>query len=58
MKSLFSLLLALFMVGGTGIVAHPAVAQESGPDALIKMVTDDVLTIVRQDKDIQSVNTR
>jgi phospholipid transport system substrate-binding protein len=58
MKSLFSLLLALFLVGGTGIVAHPAVAQESAPDALIKMVTDDVLTIVRQDKDIQSGNTR
>jgi phospholipid transport system substrate-binding protein len=40
------------------MVAYPAVAQESAPDALIKMVTDDVLTIVRQDKDIQSGNTR
>jgi phospholipid transport system substrate-binding protein len=28
------------------------------PDAMVRQVTDDVLTIVRQDKDIQSGNTR
>ncbi|HMW16747.1 MAG TPA: ABC transporter substrate-binding protein [Accumulibacter sp.] len=33
-------------------------AQDRGPDALVKQVTEDVLTIVRQDKDIQSGNTR
>ena len=52
MKSLFSLLLGLLML------CAPAFAQEDSPDALIKKVTDDVLTIVRQDKDIQSGNTK
>lgn len=52
MKSLFSLLLGVFML------CAPALAQEDSPDALIKKVTDDVLTIVRQDKDIQSGNTK
>lgn len=52
MKSLFSLLLGLF------VLCTPALAQEESPDALIKRVTEDVLTIVRQDKDIQSGNTK
>ena len=52
MKSLFSLLLGLF------VLCSPALAQEESPDALIKRVTEDVLTIVRQDKDIQSGNTK
>ncbi|MEI7613924.1 MAG: ABC transporter substrate-binding protein [Betaproteobacteria bacterium] len=52
MKSLFSLLLGVFLL------SSPAFAQEDSPDALIKKVTDDVLTIVRQDKDIQSGNTK
>ena len=52
MKSLFSLLFGMFL-----LVAS-AFAQEDSPDALIKKVTDDVLTIVRQDKDIQSGNTK
>ena len=52
MKSLFSLLLGVFML------CAPALAQEDSPDALIKKVTEDVLTIVRQDKDIQSGNTK
>jgi len=52
MKSLFSLLLGVF------VLCAPAFAQEDSPDALIKKVTDDVLTIVRQDKDIQSGNTK
>ena len=52
MKSLFSLLLGAFML------CAPALAQEDSPDALIKKVTEDVLTIVRQDKDIQSGNTK
>ena len=51
MKPLLSLLFALFVAAG------PVVAQEVGPDALVKKVTDDVLTVVRQDKDIQSGNT-
>ncbi|MDD5250121.1 MAG: ABC transporter substrate-binding protein [Rhodocyclaceae bacterium] len=46
-----------------GIVAGLALAasvnaQEIAPDALIKSVTDDVLDIVRKDKDIQSGSTK
>ncbi|MFZ2852921.1 MAG: ABC transporter substrate-binding protein [Rhodocyclaceae bacterium] len=52
MKSLLSLLFSLVFV------AAPVLAQEFAPDALVKKVTDDVLTVVRQDKDIQSGNTR
>ncbi|MFZ4536577.1 MlaC/ttg2D family ABC transporter substrate-binding protein [Propionivibrio sp.] len=52
MKSLFSLLFGLFLL------CPSAFAQEDSPDALIKKVTEDVLTIVRQDKDIQAGNTR
>jgi phospholipid transport system substrate-binding protein len=52
MKSVFFLLVGMFLS------ASPVFAQEDSPDALIKKVTDDVLTIVRQDKDIQSGNTR
>lgn len=33
-------------------------AQELAPDALVKNVTSEVLTIIRQDKDIQSGNTK
>lgn len=52
MKWLFSLFFA-FVVSSLS-----AFAQEDSPDAMIKKVTDDVLTIVRQDKDIQSGNTK
>ncbi len=50
--SLFSLFLALFLAPAS------LVAQEAGPDALIRQVTEEVLTIVRQDKEIQNGNTR
>jgi len=52
MKSFYLLLVALFLACGS------AFAQEDSPDALIKKVTDDVLNIVRQDKDIQAGNTK
>lgn len=52
MKSFFSLVVGLFLLFSS------AWAQEVSPDALIKKVTEDVLTIVRQDKDIQSGNTK
>ena len=51
MKYFVSLLLGLL------VVLSSALAQESAPDALVRKVTDDVLTIVRQDKEIQSGNT-
>jgi phospholipid transport system substrate-binding protein len=52
MKSLFLLLCSLVAITGS------AVAQEISPDALVKQVTDEVLTVVRQDKDIQSGHTK
>jgi len=52
MKWLFS------FVFGLMLSASSAFAQEDSPDALIKKVTEEVLTIVRQDKDIQNGNTR
>lgn len=51
MKYLFALFSAL-------LFALPALAQDSSPDALIKTVTNEVLDIVRKDKDIQSGNTK
>lgn len=52
MKWLFSLFFGLMLS------ASPAFAQEDSPDVLIKKVTEEVLVIVRQDKDIQNGNTR
>ena len=52
MKSFFALFFGLLLSGS------PVFAQEESPDALIKKVTEEVLSIVRQDKDIQSGNTR
>jgi phospholipid transport system substrate-binding protein len=49
-KNLFSVLVA-----AACLLLPPAVdAQELTPDALVKNVTNEVLTILRQDKDIQS----
>lgn len=52
MKYLFSLLAGVFLLAGS------VFANEEAPDALVKRVTDEVLNIVRSDKDIQSGNTR
>ncbi|KFB78489.1 MAG: ABC transporter substrate-binding protein [Candidatus Accumulibacter sp.] len=52
MKMILSMLFALL------IVLAPVTAQELAPDAMVRQVTEDVLTVVRQDKDIQSGNTR
>ena len=52
MKHLISTLLCLF------VFCASAWAAEEAPDAMVKRVTEDVLTIVRQDKDIQSGNTQ
>lgn len=52
MKSFFLLLFALLVSAGS------AVAQEGGPDSLVKKVTEEVLTVVRDDKDIQSGHTK
>lgn len=47
-------LLSLFLL----FSVLPAVAAEKAPDALVREVSDDVLGIVRQDKAIQSGDTR
>ena len=54
MKRLVSLalpLLALFL-------ATPALAADEAPDQLVKRVTEEVLTVVRNDKDIQNGSTQ
>ena len=50
MKKLFALFFA-------GFVVSAAYAQEA-PDVLVQHVTDDVLEIIRKDKDIQNGDTR
>ena len=51
MKSLFALFSGL-------LIAVTAMAQEVAPDVLVKTVTNEVLDIVRKDKEIQSGNTK
>lgn len=51
MKWLFALLSGLFLAVNVS-------AAEQAPDELVKTVTEEVLTIVRSDKDIQAGNTK
>lgn len=51
MKSLFTFIGGLFL-------AASVLAQEVAPDVLIKSVSNDVLEIVRKDKDIRNGDTR
>lgn len=51
MKSLFALFSGL-------LISTAVMAQEVAPDVLVKTVTNEVLDIVRKDKDIQNGNTR
>lgn len=51
MKRLFGIVVGL-------VLATSVHAQEVAPDALIKSITEEVLDIVRKDKDIQSGNTK
>lgn len=48
----------LFVVLAGLLSATLAMAQELAPDALVRTVSNDVLEIVRKDKDIQSGNLR
>ncbi|HET7775048.1 MAG TPA: ABC transporter substrate-binding protein [Azospira sp.] len=44
---------------GISILSATAVqAQETAPDVLVKKVTEEVLTVVRADKDLQNGNTK
>ena len=59
MKKIFNLLNVLWALFFSLLMIAPsAFAQEDSPDAMIKSVTEEVLSIVRQDKDIQSGNTQ
>lgn len=51
MKRLFVILASILAISSVG-------AQEIAPDVLVRNVSNDVLDIVRKDKDIQSGNTR
>ena len=57
MMSIRSLLFAVGMSLGLLAVA-PAQAEDLAPDALVKKVTDEVLVVVRNDKELQSGNTK
>lgn len=48
----------LMLAGLAALCFGAAQASEAEPEQLVKSVTDEVLTIVRSDKDIQSGNTR
>lgn len=50
MKKLFAILFAVLLTG--------AVQAQETPDILVKQVTEEVLDIVRHDKDIQSGNSK
>jgi len=40
------------------LVSAAALAQDAGPDALVRTTTDEVLAIIKSDKDLQSGNPR
>jgi len=50
--------LLVLMTIGCGAFAPVRAAEMTAPDALAKSVTDDVLAVLRTDKDIQSGNTK
>ncbi len=49
---------ALLLAGASLLLPMGAQAQETAPDALVKSVTNEVLDIIRKDKDIQAGSTR
>jgi len=51
-------MLTRLLLTATFLIAPLVSAQEVAPDELVRRTTNDVLTIIRQDKDIQSGNTR
>jgi len=48
----------LVSIVGALLLYTPTIAQEFAPDQLIRSVTNEVMEIVRKDKDIQTGNTR
>jgi phospholipid transport system substrate-binding protein len=50
--------LSTLVCASAALFVQTAVAQDVAPDALVRSVTDDVIAVVKQDKDIQSGSTR
>jgi phospholipid transport system substrate-binding protein len=50
--------LSTLVCASAALFVQTAVAQGLAPDALVRSVTDDVIAVVKQDKDIQSGSTR
>jgi phospholipid transport system substrate-binding protein len=50
--------LSTLVCASAALFVQTAVAQDVAPDALVKSVTQDVIAVVKQDKDIQSGSTR
>ncbi len=48
----------LFLAVSSLLLAMPAAANDTAPDQLVKSVTDEVIAIVRADKEIQSGNAK
>ncbi|MEW5887573.1 MAG: ABC transporter substrate-binding protein [Pseudomonadota bacterium] len=55
---MFMKLFTLLLAGVSLLLPAAAQAQETAPDVLVKNVTNEVLEIIRKDKDIQSGNTK
>jgi len=49
-------MLRRFFLSLLGVLAATAALAQEAPDALVKRTADEILTIVRQDKDLQSGN--
>jgi len=58
MNKLTSRILVAMLLAVPVLVLSPASAQEIAPDALAKKVTDEVIAVLRADKDIQAGNTK
>jgi phospholipid transport system substrate-binding protein len=51
-------ILVAMLLAAPLLVSSPARAQDIAPDALAKKVTDEVIAVLRADKDIQAGNTK
>ena len=58
MNKLISGIFIAMLCGVPMLVASPARAQDIAPDVLAKKVTDEVIAVLRADKDIQAGNTK
>jgi phospholipid transport system substrate-binding protein len=55
---MFMKLFTLLLAGASLLLPAAASAQETAPDVLVKNVTNEVLEIIRKDKDIRSGSTK